>query len=85
MGNIVPDTKPGNPIDTKSAKYSVNRADVEQWVENTLIFSSPAILAFLLALQSGSSLHLALAMAEQAFLASSIDFVRKFIAGQNQW
>lgn len=62
-------------------KNNLNKQDWKKWAKNTLLFSSPAILAFLLAVQSGADLDFAKGAALQAFLASSIDLLRKFREG----
>lgn len=62
-------------------KNNLNKQDIKKWAKNTVLFSSPAILAFLLAVQSGADLDFAKGAAAQAFLASSIDLLKKFRAG----
>lgn len=64
-------------IATQSDKWSLNKYDLKKWGKNILIFSSPAIVAFLVALQSGSSLELAKGAVLQAFVATVIDLFRK--------
>lgn len=64
-----------------SEKNSLNRDELTRWGKNALIFSSPAVVAFLVALQSGSSLEMAKGAALQALLASLIDLFRKFRQG----
>jgi hypothetical protein len=70
----------------QSAKYHLNKEDIKKWLQNTLVFSAPTILAFLLALQGNrfdrDSFSVAFAMAYQALLASLIDLFRKFIKGE---
>lgn len=66
----------------QSNKFNLNTADWKKWVRNTLLFSSPAILAFLVSLQAGGSFSLALGMASQALIAAGIDLTKKFIGGE---
>lgn len=65
----------------QSKKLSLNSTDIKKWATNTLLFSSPAILALLSSLQAGQSLDFALGAAYSAILAASIDLLRKFIGG----
>lgn len=65
----------------QSNKFTLNGADGRRWVQNTLVFSAPAILTMLVALQTGGDLKVALYMGYQAILAAAIDLVKKFIAG----
>jgi hypothetical protein len=64
-----------------SMKNSLNKEDLKKWGRNVLIFSSPVVLAFLVALQSGSSLEMAKGAAIQALIAAGIDLFRKFRDG----
>lgn len=65
-----------------SKKFDLNLLDIKKWIKNTLLFSSPAIFAFLTALQGGQSLDFALGAAYSAVLAAGIDLTKKFIAGK---
>lgn len=65
----------------KSKKNKLNRSEVKAWARNTLLFSSPALLAFLTALQGGS-LEFALGAGYSALLASLIDLIKKFKEGK---
>lgn len=67
---------------TQSKKWDINAKDVEKLLKNALVFSSPAIIVFLLSLQSGADLNIAAGAGLQALLAIAIDFFRKLKAGE---
>ena len=69
-------------IDMASKRFELNEADVKKWVRNTLIFSAPAMLAFLMALQAGGSPEFAAGAAYSAFLAAGIGLRKEFIKGK---
>lgn len=64
----------------QSDKFKLSSEDINKWIRNTLLFSSPAILAFLIALQGGADFDFAKGAAFSALLGSAIDLVKKFIA-----
>lgn len=61
-----------------STKKRLKKMNWKRWGRNLLLFSAPALLALLTALQGGSSLEFALGAAYSAFLGSLIDLVSKF-------
>ena len=65
----------------KPKKNTLNRAEVEKWLNNTFLFSIPALLAFLTALQGGN-LQFALGAGYSALLASLIDLIKKYKEGK---
>lgn len=65
----------------QSNKDSLNWNDLRKWGKNSFLFSIPALLAYLTALQSGGSMSFAAGAAYSAILASSIDLLRKYSAG----
>ncbi len=71
MNNMEP-SKPGH----------LNIYDMERWARNTLIFSAPALIAFLMAYQSNGDLKVASGMFTQALIAALIDLLRKYKAGE---
>lgn len=64
-----------------SPKDTLNKADILKWAKNTLLFSLPAITVFLIALRGGVDPRLALGMAYQALIASSLDLLTKYSSG----
>lgn len=64
-----------------SNKDSLNKTDLSKWLKNTFLFSIPALLALLGALQGGVDWKVALGFAGQALITSSIDLLRKYSAG----
>lgn len=64
----------------KSEKFHLNSEDVKRWGKNTLIFSTPAIIAGLIALQTNSDPKIAIGAMYQALIAAAIDLLRKFLA-----
>ena len=64
-----------------SPKYSLNEVDIERWSRNLLIFSSPAIIAFLVALQSGVPIRQAALAIYPAIINALIDLLKKYSAG----
>lgn len=65
----------------ESRVNTLNRTEALRWLKNTLLFSSPAILAFLTGLQSGD-FRFALGAGYSALLSALIDLVRKFKEGK---
>ncbi len=61
-------------------KDHLSKEDVQKWAKNLLIFSIPAILAFLAALQTGG-FTFAIGAGYSALLAAGIDLFRKYSAG----
>lgn len=64
-----------------SFKNNLNTEEWEKWAKNTLLFSTPAILAVLLALQSGQNVELAVGAGYSALLAAVIDLIKKYRQG----
>lgn len=63
-----------------SPKNKLIKQDMIKWTKNTLLFSSPAIIAFLTVLQGGGSFEFALGAGYSALTAAIIDLLKKFIA-----
>lgn len=68
---------------TSSAKNSLNKADIKEWIEQTLIYSVciPTLLAFLLSIQKGLDFHTAVAAASIALVSALINLLIKYKAG----
>ena len=66
----------------QSNKNSLSREDVGKWLKNTMIFSAPALLAFLVALQGGSDMQFALGAGYSALIGATIDLIKKYQAGE---
>lgn len=64
-----------------SSKDTLNTSDLIKWVKETLIFSTPAILAILVALQGGLDWRLALGAGYSALLAALINLLKKYSSG----
>jgi hypothetical protein len=64
-----------------STRLDLNTLDWKNWGRNALIFLAPALLAFLVALQSGASLRQSLGFVYLWTLNTAIDLLRKFIQG----
>lgn len=64
-----------------SNKNSLNLADIKTWIEETLVFSSPAILAFLIALRGGMNWQMALGAGYSALLTAAINLLIKYKSG----
>lgn len=65
----------------QSPKNTLSKEDIKSWLMNLLVFSSPALIAFLTALQNGVDYKIAWGMLCQAFMASGIDLLIKLKAG----
>ncbi len=63
----------------ESKRFTLDAVDWHKWGKNTLIFLAPALLVYLLAIQSGSSPSNALVVLELWGLNTLIDITRKFI------
>lgn len=66
--------------DFMKIKDTLTREDMKKWARNVFIFSSPSLLVFLMALQTGD-FQVALGAFYSALLASLIDLIRKYSAG----
>lgn len=64
-----------------SPKNSLSQEDLARWAKNVLIFSSPALIAFLVALQSGMSLKQASLAIYPALMNAAIDLLKKYKTG----
>jgi hypothetical protein len=62
-------------------KDTLTKEDLVKWGRNTLIFSAPALIAFLLSIQSGGNFNIAIGFASQALIAALIDLLRKYSQG----
>jgi hypothetical protein len=67
-----------------SIQDSLNKEELKKWFRNTLIFSLPALISFLLALQGGVDLKVAFGMYSQAVASSLIDLLQKYKQGMPQ-
>lgn len=65
----------------ESVRNSLNSAETKRWAKNMLLFSSPALLAFLTGLQSGDY-RFAFGAGYSALLSALIDLIRKFKEGK---
>ena len=65
-----------------SKRFELNSADIKKWLTNAAIFFAPALLVFLMAIQSGTAPKEALYLVYLWLLNSSIDLLRKFVAGK---
>lgn len=61
----------------QSKKWQLNLYDLNRWGHNFLVFASPALIALLMALQSGQSIELAKGAVIYALYSSAIDLFRK--------
>lgn len=68
--------------DCMSKRFTLNQADVEKVLKNAAIFLAPALLVFLLQIQSGKDWKEALVAVELWALNITIDLLRKFTAGR---
>jgi len=62
-----------------SPRGYISREELKTVAKNLLLFSSPALLAFLVAFQGGMSWKAALVIAGGVLLNSAIDFLKKFL------
>lgn len=62
----------------KSLRNKLIAQDVKRWGRNTLIFTSPALIVFLMALQAGVPVKEALFAMYPAFINLLIDLLRKY-------
>lgn len=69
-------------IKTMSEKFSLNKEDIVKVLKNAAIFLAPALLVFLLAVQSGVSVKEALNLVYLWGLNTAIDLLRKFTEGR---
>lgn len=65
-----------------SERFTLNKEDLLKWGKNTLTFLAPALLIFLVAIQSGVPIKEALYSVYLWGLNTSIDLLRKFIASK---
>lgn len=65
----------------QSFSGELNSTDWKRWVNNVLIFSAPALIAFLGALQAGISLQNAMLAVYPAIINAFIDLLKKLQAG----
>ena len=63
-----------------SSRYELIKQDLQKWGKNTLTFLAPALLIFLLAIQSGVPVKDALISVYLWGLNVSIDLLKKYIA-----
>jgi len=66
----------------QSERFTLNRDDVEKWLRNAMTFLAPALLLFLLEIQSGKTTKEALIALQLWALNTAIDLVRKWIANK---
>lgn len=65
---------------TKEANSPLLSQDWQRWAKNVFIFSSPAVLVFLIALQSGATVQQAAVALYGAVINAVIDLIKKFQA-----
>ena len=65
----------------QSKRFTLNKEDMAEWLQNTAIFAAPFLLVFLLAIQNGSDMKDALNILYLYALNVAIDILRKFISG----
>lgn len=65
---------------TKSKAWELNKADFKKRLKNTLVFLAPALLIFLIAIQSGIPVDEALLSVYTWGLSTAIDLTKKFIS-----
>ena len=65
-----------------SNRFDFNNADFRKVIENAAIFLAPALLIFLMEIQVGKTLDEALIALKVWSLSTSIDALRKFVAGK---
>ena len=58
----------------------IKSLDWEKWINNTLIFSAPFLLVFLVEIQRGTPIKQALAVVYLYALNVIVDLLRKFVA-----
>lgn len=63
----------------KSGEFDLVYEDVKRWLYNIVLFSSPALLSFLMALQAGMKVEQALFVMYPVTINILIDLVRKFV------
>lgn len=67
----------------QSNKYTLNQRDWEKWSLNFVIFCViPSVTAFLTAIANGIPVQVAWGVALASLYGSSIDLIKKFIAGE---
>jgi hypothetical protein len=64
----------------ENKRFSLNKQDIQKAVKNAAIFLAPALLVFLMTLESGGSLDEALIAIRIWGLNTLIDLIRKYIA-----
>lgn len=64
----------------ESEAMQLTRQDIEKWLNNLLLFSTPALLIFLTALAQGTPLSDAINILYVAILNALIDLLRKYFA-----
>jgi hypothetical protein len=64
----------------KEANSPLLSQDWKRWAKNAFIFSAPALLVFLIALQSGATLQQAGIALYGAAINAVIDFIKKYQA-----
>ena len=63
-----------------SKRFTLNSTDVNNWLNNSLVFLAPFALVFLVSIQSGTSFKDSLNVLYLYALNISIDLLRKFVA-----
>jgi len=62
----------------RSGRWQFNSLDFQKWSRNTLIFLAPAIIVFLVSLQSGMTIRQASGALYTWGLGVVLDWLRKF-------
>lgn len=65
-----------------SKKYTLNAKDREKIFENARLFLAPALLVFLVSIQSGMPIKQALSAVYLWALNTAIDVIKKYLAGK---
>lgn len=67
----------------QSPRFQLNQNDINMWLRNIGLFSTPLVIIFLTALQTGTPFHQAVLLLYGALLNALIDILKKFIGGPN--
>jgi len=67
------------PKIVESGRFELSEIDWQKWLKNTAIFLAPAMLMFLVSIESGKSVEESLLAIKVWGLNCAIDIVRKFI------
>lgn len=68
----------------QSKRFELNRADVEKWVKNALIFAGPLLIVVIPSIIGQIPSDWKYAAITIYILNTILDFIRKYIAGPKQ-